>query len=84
MVIMKQSNTMKSNTKKFIEAYQSIDSITEAEAIGKVARLKKEKEISRLEKIIKTTGAKVDQSEFTYIASEMCCEWEDFENSYKS
>ena len=75
---------MKANTKKFIEAYQSIDTVTEAEAIGKVARLKKEKEVARLEKIIKTTGAKVDQIEFQYIASELCCEWEDFENSYKS
>ena len=74
---------MKANTKKFIEAYQLIDSITEAEAIGKVERIKKEKEIERLKKIIKITSAKINQEEFKYIAPELCCEWEDFENSYR-
>ncbi len=75
---------MKSNTKKFIEAYQSIDKVIEREAIGKIERVKKEKEISSLEKIIATTGAKITAQEFEYIASDLCCEWEDFENSYKS
>jgi hypothetical protein len=73
---------MKANTKKFIEAYQLIDSVTESEAIGKVERIKKEKEIKNINKIIKTTSAKINEEEFKYIASELCCEWEDFKNSY--
>jgi len=73
---------MRANTKKFITAYQTIDDVTNTEVIGRTKRLVKEKEVKRLQKILDTCGSKITEEEFTFIASEMCCEWEDFTDTY--
>ena len=73
---------MKANTQKFITAYQTIDSVINTEVIGKIARVANEREVKKLQSIINTCGAKISEQEFEFIASEMCCDWEDFLNTY--
>lgn len=74
---------MNSNTQKFLRTYNEIAELENIEVIGKVARISKEKSMSKLNKDIIKFASKVTEDQFEFLGDLCLNDFKEFKEAYE-